>query len=85
MMMINIIILEKIQDRLKKDKSIPLKGMKDLIQIFLNARLKYRFYPLNKLTNDGFLNPETDSIQMRFKLQPKSILEERKLFQWQIE
>jgi len=52
---------------------------------FVNIRFENRFYELNKLSINGFIDTETDSIKFRFKLRPKSILEERKLLQWQIE
>jgi hypothetical protein len=44
-----------------------------------------RLYQLKDLFINGFIDAKKDSIKFRVKLQPKSILEERKLLQWQIE
>jgi hypothetical protein len=52
---------------------------------FVNIRFDNRPYQLKDLFINGFIDTESDSIKIRVKLQPKSILEERKLLQWQIE
>ncbi len=71
----------------KKDKSRVLICM--IINLlcfsFVNIRFDNRPYQLKDLFINGFIDTKSDSIKIRVKLQPKSILEERKLLQWQIE
>jgi hypothetical protein len=77
----------KVFNHSKKDKSMAVTSMIIILLFFsfVNIRFENRFYELNKLSINGFIDTETDSIKFRFKLRPKSILEERKLLQWQIE
>jgi hypothetical protein len=82
-----VTMLWKVNDCSKKDNRMVLKGFDYFhVDYFIHFFwFKYRFYKLDNLSKDGFLDKKTDSIKIRFKLCPLSIFEQHKLLQWQIE